>query len=87
MARATIQERAEVTAGTKWTWAWLAWAGAFAVIEGVALMNKKEGDTLSEHLRLWFSTMSNDGGLGCHLKKVVPLAFVIWLVGHLYKGW
>jgi len=65
----------------------MAWGGAFVVIEGVALMNKKEGDTLSEHLRRWFSTMTDNGGWSAHLRKVVPLAFVIWLAGHLYKGW
>lgn len=76
-----------MTAGTKWTWAWVAWGVAFAVIEGAALMDKKEGNTLSEHLRKWFCTMTESGGLSAHLKKIVPLTFVIWLVGHLYKGW
>ena len=33
---------------------WLAWLGAFAVIEGYALVSRAQGDTLSERLRAWF---------------------------------
>ncbi|HEY9416163.1 MAG TPA: hypothetical protein VIQ30_15485 [Pseudonocardia sp.] len=35
------------------TWAWIAWGVAFAVIEGVALVNSRSGETLSEHVWAW----------------------------------
>ena len=44
-----------------WTILWLLWGAAFAVIEGVALGNDTRGDTLSEHLRLWFRTDTHRG--------------------------
>ncbi|MFF3055009.1 hypothetical protein [Streptomyces sp. NPDC057909] len=41
---------------TVWSWLWVGWLAAFVVIEGKALFNKTEGDTLSEHVWRWFST-------------------------------
>jgi hypothetical protein len=38
------------------TVAWLVWGLAFAVIEGVALVNSRRGDTLSEHVWAWLGT-------------------------------
>lgn len=35
------------------TLAWILWALAFCVIEGVALVNRQRGDTLSEHMWAW----------------------------------
>ena len=32
------------------TWAWGLWIGLFLVIEGLALANRRKGDTLSEHV-------------------------------------
>lgn len=37
----------------RFTLLWALWALAFCVIEGVALVNKSRGDTLSEHLWAW----------------------------------
>jgi hypothetical protein len=34
----------------EFTFAWVLWGVAFAVIEGIALFNSKRGDTLSEHV-------------------------------------
>lgn len=55
------------------TWLWLAWGGLFVVIEGAALLNKKRGDTLSEHI--WFLRSRKVG------RFVVP-AFLGWLAYH-----
>ena len=71
------------------SWAWIVWGsvslGSFAVLETVALANKRDGDTLSENLRRW---------LGIHPSRparrfavpafVVGLAiFVVWFVPHI----
>ena len=37
-----------------YTWAWGAWLAAFAIIEGLAVKNRKKGDTLSAHVWKWF---------------------------------
>jgi len=43
------------------TWLWVAWALAFGVIEGEALINRVSDDTLSEKLRDLFHTRTKAG--------------------------
>jgi hypothetical protein len=38
-----------------WTILWLVWIAAFFAIEVPALLNKQDGDTLSEHVWAWAS--------------------------------
>lgn len=70
-------------------WAWAAWGLAvlatFAVLEGIALLNRRDGDTLSEHLRRWLGIdPANE-----RRKAAVPLfiaavvALAAWLIPHL----
>lgn len=40
---------------------WIAWGLMFAAIEGAALLNKENGDTLSEHFRKLFKTEGKKG--------------------------
>lgn len=63
-----------------WTWAWVLWGLAFAVIEGAALINKEQGDTLSEHLRKWFNTGSKAGRWAW---LVTAGVFFAWFVTHI----
>lgn len=73
-----------------WTWAWIAWLAAFGVIEGKALLNKEKGDTLSEHVRVWFATAraDNDPSGWVRLRRFTLLAFLAWLAVHfLTPGW
>jgi hypothetical protein len=65
-----------------WTWLWIAWAAAFAVIEGVAVTNDRRGDTLSEHLRYWFRV---DTHLGRTVWLVVSGVFLAWFVAHIAR--
>lgn len=65
-----------------WTAAWIAWGLMFCAVEGVALANKTEGDTLSEHVWRWFGVTGKNGG-GWTWKRYVLLAFLVWLTGHL----
>lgn len=63
-----------------WTWLWIAWGVMFAVIETVAIVNDKAGDTLSEHLRLWFRT---DTKRGRTLWIVTSGLFFAWFTVHI----
>ncbi len=65
---------------TVWTWLWLGWAAAFAVIEGVAIANDVKDDTLSEHFRRWFRT---DTKLGRTVWLIVSGCFAAWFVTHV----
>lgn len=59
---------------------WVAWGLAFAVIEGVAIVNDRRDDTLSEHLREWFRT---DRKRGRTAWLVVSGCFFAWFVTHI----
>lgn len=71
-----------------WTYLWIGWGAAFAVIEGVALYRDKvdpnTAGTLSEHLRLWFHVNTKVG-------RTIWLAFsagffVMWFIPHIAFG-
>ena len=53
---------------------WVAWALMFAAVEGVALMRKRSGDTLSEHVWLLLRLRGPAWFLGA--------GFLAWLVIH-----
>ncbi|MFG3263429.1 hypothetical protein [Streptomyces bobili] len=44
-----------------WPYIWIAWTAVFAVAEGIALANKRDGDTLSENTRRLFRTRTSTG--------------------------
>lgn len=50
----------------RYTMAWVLWLALFAVIEGMALVNSRKGDTLSEHVWAWFGIGSRYGGFIKH---------------------
>ncbi|WP_328736552.1 hypothetical protein [Streptomyces bobili] len=45
-----------------WPYIWIAWTAVFAVAEGIALANKRDGDTLSENTRRLFRTCTSKAG-------------------------
>lgn len=59
---------------------WVLWGAAFAVIEGVALVNDRKDDTLSEHLRDWFRTDRKHGRTAWIVTSGV---FFAWFVTHI----
>jgi hypothetical protein len=72
---------------TVWSWLWVCWLGAFAVIEGVALVRKDKGDTLSEHVWKWFHTQQGQKTDGTtRLRRFGLLAFMAWLAVHFLTG-
>lgn len=72
-----------------WTWFWLAWFGAFVFMEGNALANHTNGDTLSETVWRWLRIGSarNPGTVAWTWRSFVLAAFLVWLVPHLMFGW
>jgi hypothetical protein len=69
-----------------YTIAWLAWLGAFALIEGKALFNKTEGDTLSEHVWRWFAVKDKSRKGLVRARRFALLAFMSWLSIHFLTG-
>jgi hypothetical protein len=64
------------------TTAWIIWIAMFAVIEGIALANKKKGDTLTSHIRKWFSLKHK--GKGWLLRRGALAASLLWLIWHFF---
>lgn len=66
-----------------YTLAWAAWLGSFAIIEGLALANRRPGDTFSEHTRKAFATYSKPGKATF---AVVWVGFAGWYLVHILRG-
>ncbi|MDH6462070.1 hypothetical protein M2302_002245 [Micromonospora sp. A200] len=71
------------------TWAriWAGWllvvALSFALLEGLALAKKREGDTLSENTRVWLRTDRGWKSAGPLAFIVALVAFVVWFIPHI----
>lgn len=68
----------------EFTIAWIIWIGMFLAIEGQALLNDREGDTLSEHVWKWFAI--KDKPRWYKLRRFALLAFLAWLTTHFLTG-
>lgn len=68
-----------------YTIAWLAWLGAFGVIEGRALLSRKPGATLSEHVWKWFAVAGDNTGW-VRMRRAALLAIMAWLSVHFLTG-
>jgi len=66
---------------------WIAWGVAFAAIEGAALLDRRPGGTLSEHVWAWFHIKDQRPTRFTWILRGVLLAGLIWLTGHLAFGW
>lgn len=66
-----------------WTILWVGWILAFFAIEIPAIRNDLREDTLSEHIRRWFSTKTHHGR---SVFIVAWLAFTVWFVPHIVWG-
>ncbi len=67
-----------------YTAGWIAWIGMFFAIEGAALFNKREGDTLSEHVWDWFAV--KDKPTGYKWRRGALYTFLAWLTTHFVTG-
>lgn len=59
---------------------WVAWILMFVVVESVALARDMPGDTLSEHIRKWFSVKT---AFGRSMFLFFFGGFVVWFVFHI----
>jgi hypothetical protein len=62
-----------------WRIAWASWAGAFVVLEGIALGTRLPFAPLSHHSRKALRAGETRAG------SVVLAAGSVWLIHHLYK--
>ncbi len=76
-----------------YTAAWVLWLLYFGVVELTAVLNSRDGDTLSEHVWLWFGLQRRRPGEPPRevtgwvwLRRFALLAFVIWLALHFLTG-
>jgi hypothetical protein len=70
-------------------WAWITWlaiaAGGFAVLETVALANRRKGDTLSERTRAWLGITPPNARrrVAVPVFAAVLILFVVWFLPHI----
>jgi hypothetical protein len=77
---------------SKWSMYWLFWVfgmvlTGFVVPELHAILNKQQGDTLSENIRLWLKTDTPGGGASWLAVWSTLMAILIWLLGHILNWW
>lgn len=82
------EEELEPQARAWFTRAWVAWLALFILVEGIALFNKRAGDTLSEHVWRWFAIDTRGGrnSKAWRLRRVALLGFLAWLSAHFLSG-
>lgn len=64
-----------------WPAIWITWSCLFAVCETIALVNRREGDTLSENFRRLFRTRTSK--VGRALFAVGWSGFSAWFLIHI----
>lgn len=62
---------------------WIIWIVMFVCIEAVAIMNDVHADTLSAHLKRWFSV---DTHVGRTVWLIVSGVFFAWFTVHIATG-
>jgi len=71
----------------RWTVAWIIWIATFFVLEGAALANKREDDTLSEQGWNAFNIRGLKADRRTWVGRILFLVFGTWLTGHFAFGW
>lgn len=67
-------------------WAWWAWIAAFAVLEGIGLLDNRPSGTLSELVWATFHVRDRRPTALVWALRAALLAALIWLTGHLGLG-
>ncbi|GAA2082593.1 hypothetical protein [Actinomadura alba] len=70
-----------------WTVLWIVWIAAFATLEGLALRDKRPGDTLSEFVWRVFRVRDRRPTVATWIGRGLLLIGGVWLTGHLAFGW
>lgn len=71
----------------KYTMMWIAWILAFGAIEFAALQDKREGDTLSEHIWHIIGTNAAKKQPWHWFLRVAVLGLLVWLIVHFSTRW
>jgi hypothetical protein len=69
----------------KYTWAWILWILAFGVIEFAAIKDKREGDTLSEHVWKVIGTKGKKDA-GKWILRLGLAGLFAWLIPHFFTA-
>jgi hypothetical protein len=69
-----------------WSWLWIGWGAAFAVIEGLALAFTRGPGTLSDKIRQWITRPGNGAWYWWAGRAGVAL-FLGWLLVNFDFGW
>lgn len=70
-------------------WVWIAWLvvslGGFIVLETIALVNRKRGDTLSENIRRWLGIDPPNPAarIGIPVFVAALIIFIVWFIPHI----
>jgi hypothetical protein len=66
---------------------WIAWILAFAILEGIGLLDRRPGGTFSELVWDLFRVRDRRPTVATWIGRALLLAAGIWLTGHLAFGW
>lgn len=72
-----------------WTLLWFGWGLYFLIVEGMALANSVDGDTLSEHVWAWLGlrdTTEKEVTWRTWVRRVAVLFFMTLLTVHFVIG-
>lgn len=70
-------------------WMWIVWlavaAGGFAILETIALANRRDGDTLSENIRRWLGITppSTRRRIAVPVFVGALILFLVWFLPHI----
>lgn len=67
-----------------YTLLWQVLGSCAAFLEVMALIDKRDGDTLSEHVWAWF--MVTEGGGRAKVRRFLLLTAMVWLTVHFLSG-
>lgn len=67
-----------------WTILWLMWIVAGVAIEIPALVNREDGDTLSEHIRKWFKVKDPRPTALTWIARGTLMSILIWFITHFF---
>ena len=69
-----------------YTIGWGLWGLMFLAIEGMALIDKDKGDTLSEHVWKWIGKRGYEKPTGYKVRRGALGVGLLWLIGHFFFG-
>lgn len=77
---------------SRYTVAWISWILVFLVFEGMAIIDRRPGDTFTEHFRRWLklttlTAVNRKNLIQLWVTRMVIILFGAWLTVHMAFGW